>query len=414
MAVVVILVILALAVSLAITFGYRLLRGYAERTAATQLERPEKVHRLQRAMLGAAFSALLVSWLLAGAAFGVVGVGAHRLVHNSGDHPVLAGEILGASVIAMAALLGLPLAARRAVRPVLLRVREVQAGRQPYRARRALAGGLWLLVIYGAFAVALLLLPKRGWGHILGVAAVWPVALLLAQLLLVPLLPYALGARPLPASVRQRLFALSQRMGVSVRDIRMVPTKAQKTANAVQVGVLPGRRYILIFDYLADAVSAEQLDAVVAHELGHARAHHVLAKLAALTATIFALDLGIGAWTAGPHGALGAAGGAIAVPVGFLLATIVGQGLLGVRLERSADELAARCVGAEPLAEALEVLARLNDTKRNTGRLWSLLTQHPGIEERISRLHRTAAERGTDAYPVEQAGHPAAPTPRSR
>ncbi|MDP9417660.1 MAG: hypothetical protein M3P48_07495 [Actinomycetota bacterium] len=76
--------------------------------------------------------------------------------------------------------------------------------------------------------------------------------------------------------------------------------------------------------------------------------------------------------------------------LGLLLLT---QGVLGVALEKRADEHAARTVGARPFAEALEKLADANKMKRRTGWLWNVLQQHPGLEQRLARLHE-AADRG--------------------
>ena len=72
------------------------------------------------------------------------------------------------------------------------------------------------------------------------------------------------------------------------------------------------------------------------------------------------------------------------------LALLVVNGLVGVRLEERADAAAVREVGAPELAAALEKLARLNDTKRNTGRGWAIVTQHPGLDDRIARLQHAA------------------------
>jgi Zn-dependent protease with chaperone function len=76
----------------------------------------------------------------------------------------------------------------------------------------------------------------------------------------------------------------------------------------------------------------------------------------------------------------------VAIPVGVLLT----QGLLGVRFEEAADDEAAQLVGADRLSAALEHIGELNDTKRNTGRGWALITQHPGLEARLRRLRAPA------------------------
>lgn len=81
----------------------------------------------------------------------------------------------------------------------------------------------------------------------------------------------------------------------------------------------------------------------------------------------------------------------LALPVSFLLV----QGLLGVRLERLADAAPARDVGPTALADALDRLGALNNTKRRTGWLWNLLTQHPGLQQRIDLLRSESRQPST-------------------
>ena len=187
-----------------------------------------------------------------------------------------------------------------------------------------------------------------------------------------------------------------------MRDFRVLKGRGRKVANAAQMGMLPGLRYVLLTDYLIDHLDRDELDAVVAHELGHARQHHLLIKLAAVGLTWGVLEGIVVAIDAARHGhGLGGVAAAVlvaplfvAIPVGMVLV----QGLVGVRVETAADDVAAREVGAAQLASALEKVGRLNDTKRDTGRGWALLTQHPGLATRIEHLRdadRASARSGT-------------------
>jgi Zn-dependent protease with chaperone function len=78
-------------------------------------------------------------------------------------------------------------------------------------------------------------------------------------------------------------------------------------------------------------------------------------------------------------------------PLVVLVALLAVQGLLGVRLERRADADGARAVGQETMAQALTRIGELNHSKTNTGRIWSLLTQHPGLDQRIAAARKTAS-----------------------
>jgi len=86
----------------------------------------------------------------------------------------------------------------------------------------------------------------------------------------------ALRTKPLPdGPLRTRLEAYSRRVGFRFRDIRVWPTGGD-TANAVVVGALPRFRYVFITDGLLNALDEDEIEAVFAHEAGHARRGHVL------------------------------------------------------------------------------------------------------------------------------------------
>jgi Zn-dependent protease with chaperone function len=257
--------------------------------------------------------------------------------------------------------------------------------RAPDRRRRILVG-LAAGLCYGAvIAGGMILVPRHGTGQDIGRMAVYVVALLVLASVIAPLAIVRLGTSSLPQPQRDRLTRLADTIGVRVRDFRVLKGRRQKLASAAQVGTLPGLRYVVLTDYLVDHLDAQELDAVVAHELGHARRHHLLIKLGAvvmLWAGLEAVVLSVGHQSGGGAAALLFAPLILAFPIGILLV----QGLVGVRLETAADELAARYVGAEPLASALEKLGRLNNTKLNTGRGWAIIAQHPGLQTRIDHL----------------------------
>jgi STE24 endopeptidase len=180
-------------------------------------------------------------------------------------------------------------------------------------------------------------------------------------------------------------------MGVRVRDVRMIPGRGQKLANAAQIGAVPPFRYIVVTDYLVDHLSPDEVDAVVAHELGHARRHHVLIKLGTLVACIVslqALAFAARALTDGP--VRGLAG--LALMVGFPLGLVLSQGIIGVRLEEQADDDAARATSVPTLRRALAHIGELNHTKARTGWWWNTLTQHPGLADRLDRLEAQEPE----------------------
>jgi STE24 endopeptidase len=70
-------------------------------------------------------------------------------------------------------------------------------------------------------------------------------------------------------NLKQRFYALAGKAGVSIRGIYTIEFSGkQTTANAVLVGIGSTRRVLLSDTLLAD-YSAEEIETVIAHELGH-------------------------------------------------------------------------------------------------------------------------------------------------
>jgi len=85
------------------------------------------------------------------------------------------------------------------------------------------------------------------------------------------------GCRPLGSSVKStQLKSFLDEKRFKVRHILRWPLFEGKALTAGIMGILPRFRYILVTDGLLDALSAEELKAVVAHEIGHAKYRHLL------------------------------------------------------------------------------------------------------------------------------------------
>lgn len=219
-----------------------------------------------------------------------------------------------------------------------------------------------------------------------GVRVALQVSWLLVMLATMPLLAVRLlPTRPLEEPQRSQLDILVERSGVRIRELRVLDTRDQKVANALVIGPVPRLRYVLVTDYLLETLEQDELEAVVAHELGHARQHHVLVKLGALLLLV-AAAVGVGVALVPLIRDTGPIVPVLAIPVLVVAALLLVQGALGLLLERKADDYAARLAGADPMIRALERLAEANLLKRRTGPLWNLLTHHPGISQRVERL----------------------------
>jgi STE24 endopeptidase len=108
-------------------------------------------------------------------------------------------------------------------------------------------------------------------------AAILELAVLFVLLLMLPfLLRLVLRAKPLPPGpLRTRLDGYAKRIGFRARDVLVLPTSGE-SLNAVVAGALPRFRYVFITDGLLKTLSEDEVEAVFAHEAGHARRGHVL------------------------------------------------------------------------------------------------------------------------------------------
>src|ERR1700723_3820413 len=104
--------------------------------------------------------------------------------------------------------------------------------------------------------------------------------ILLAQLAPVVLLPIFYKFEPLDnEDLRRRLVQLGERAGTRVRGVyRWNLSEKSKKANAALTG-LGNTRRIILADNLLDRYSADEIEAVLAHELGHHVHKHILKSI---------------------------------------------------------------------------------------------------------------------------------------
>ncbi len=85
------------------------------------------------------------------------------------------------------------------------------------------------------------------------------------------------GCRPLPAGVeRSRIESLCERAGLAYRDILSWPIFEGRMITAGVMGLVRRYRYILVTDALLQLLNPMEVDAVIAHEIGHVKRNHIL------------------------------------------------------------------------------------------------------------------------------------------
>jgi len=159
------------------------------------------------------------------------------------------------------------------------------------------AKGLLLTAVLAAVLVELLYLvirqfPEQWW--LLAWIGFLAVAVLMAQLAPVLLFPIFYKFEPLQdEDLKLRLVRLSERAGTRIRGVyKWHLSEKSKKANAALTGLGATRRIILA-DTLLENYSPDEIEAVLAHELGHHVHKHILKSIGVQAVVTF-----IGFWAA--------------------------------------------------------------------------------------------------------------------
>jgi STE24 endopeptidase len=202
--------------------------------------------------------------------------------------------------------------------------------------------------------------------------------------------------------LRERVERLLERCGFRAGGGVFVMDGSRRSAhgNAYFTGIGRNKR-IVFFDTLLSRIDGDEIEAVLAHELGHFRLHHVRQRLVVSSVSLLA-GLALLGWLAaqpGFYSALGVPSGSAAmalvlfvvtVPV-FTFFTTPLEAWWSRRHEREADDFAVAYSNAERLAGALVKLYRDNASTLTPDRVHSAFyDSHPPALERISRLQGMA------------------------
>jgi len=143
--------------------------------------------------------------------------------------------------------------------------------------------GFLVGLVLGSIVVEVLYLTIRQWPQhwwMLAWALFMVLFVVLAQLAPVVLFPIFYKFEPLDnEDLRRRLIVLSERAGTRVRGVyRWKLSEKSKKANAALTGLGATRRIILA-DTLLDNYTGDEVEAVLAHELGHHVHRHILKSI---------------------------------------------------------------------------------------------------------------------------------------
>ena len=210
---------------------------------------------------------------------------------------------------------------------------------------------------------------------------------------------------PLPeGALRDRLVGLFNAHGYTAKEIYVMNASKRTTrANAFCTGLGKGKK-IALFDNLVDNYTEDEITAVFAHELGHAK-HRDTLKLVGMQAVIYAamsilitfmltsetVSLAMGFDTYNAAGAFIALSAVVLGPIMTVLMAPIN--ILSRRFERGADTFAVDNGLGDAMVEALIRIHRDNLADLNPHPFLSAIgDSHPTLGERI-RVIREAQER---------------------
>jgi STE24 endopeptidase len=229
--------------------------------------------------------------------------------------------------------------------------------------------------------------------------------IMLAQLAPVILFPIFYKFEPLDNDdLRRRLVLLSERAGTRVRGVyRWRLSEKSKKANAALTG-LGNTRRIILADTLLDNYAPEEIEAVLAHELGHHVHRHILKSILVQAAITVA-----GFWAANwvLHYAVDQhlfeelsdfANLPLLVLVSAVLSVLLMPAMNAYSRfnERQADRYAFESIASlEPFISAMNKLARQNLAERTPSKWIELLFHsHPAISKRVAAAEAWSRAQG--------------------
>src|ERR1700722_2936780 len=260
------------------------------------------------------------------------------------------------------------------------------------------AKGFLVGLVLGSVVVELLYFTIRQWPQhwwMLAWALFMVLVVLLAQLAPVVLFPIFYKFEPLDnEDLRRRLVVLSERAGTRVRGVyRWKLSEKSKKANAALTGLGATRRIILA-DTLLDNYAPEEIEAVLAHELGHHVHRHIL-KSILVQAGITLLGFWIANFVlhyAVDHHMFEELSDFANLPLLAVAATLLSLLLMPALNafsrynERQADRYAFESiVSVEPFFSSMNKLAKQSLAERTPSKWIELLFHsHPAISRRVA------------------------------
>jgi len=271
--------------------------------------------------------------------------------------------------------------------------------------------GFLVSMVLGAVVVELLYFTIRQWPQnwwLLAWALFMALFVLLAQLAPVVLFPIFYKFEPLEdEELRRRLVILGERAGTRVRGVyRWKLSEKSNKANAALTG-LGNTRRIILADTLLDNYTPDEIEAVLAHELGHHVHRHILKSI-----FVQALITFVGFWAANwtlhyavDHHMFEELSDFANLPLLALVSVVLGLLLMPALNaysrfnERQADRYAFESIASvDPFVSSMNKLAEQNLAERTPSKWveW-LFHSHPSISRRLASAEAWSKSQGASS-----------------
>ncbi|MDE0315327.1 MAG: M48 family metalloprotease [Candidatus Poribacteria bacterium] len=201
--------------------------------------------------------------------------------------------------------------------------------------------------------------------------------------------------------LKQKLEHLTKRSGMKYRDIAVWKTGGLAIANAAVAGIIPRNRKIFITDALLRNFTDEQIETIVAHEIGHIRHRHLLISCCLVFGYLISsvLFYQVVVKPLKPFLEGYPILSSIVSILFFVFYFKVFFNFLSRRFEHQADLYAVDLTkNPEAFKSALENLGFLSGLPKTIRFVLEIFNTHPSIDRRIKFLDRLTAEN----FPIQR------------
>lgn len=250
-----------------------------------------------------------------------------------------------------------------------------------------------IYLIFIEFLYFLLIYRASGWWYLL--AAGWiGVTVFMAKFVPIIVIPLFFKSEPLgDGELRKRLIALAERCGLKILDtFRLKISAKTKKANAALVGLGATRR-VLLGDTLLENYSRDEIEVVIAHELGHHKLSHMGKSIILSAVSILAICylLHIISPVIADISGVGSINSLVTFPSILLVISLAGliltplQNAISRKMERSADLFALKATTLkDAFISCMTKLSQQNLSDPAPNRFIEImLYDHPPVSKRI-------------------------------